>query len=89
MKLFQYIENSVALRSHAYRAALQEIIREKDPNIEHGSIKLTLKKAHDLPFPQYVQSSFERNICSLLCKPMHMNCSHFLSYRKKLIINNR
>ena len=46
------------MRSHAYRAALQEIIREKDPNIEHGSIKLTLKKAHDLPFPQYVQSSF-------------------------------
>ena len=51
---FFLTENPIALRSHVYRAALQEIIRDKNPKMEHGSIKLTLKKAHDLPFPQYV-----------------------------------
>ena len=46
------IGNLVALRSHVYRAALQEIIRDKDPRVEHVSIKLTHKRAYDLPFDQ-------------------------------------
>ena len=53
MALLIYIAGKEAnLRTHCYRAALQEIIHEKDPNLLHGCIKLTFKQTHHLTFKQ-------------------------------------
>ena len=40
------------LISHCYRAALQEIILAHDPHAPLGSIKLTMRKAHQKPFAE-------------------------------------
>ncbi|XP_069138875.1 methyltransferase-like protein 25B [Argopecten irradians] len=54
------IANSPNLKLHCYRAALQYIIKQTHPEFNHGSIRLTLKRAEELPFESYVQHSLEK-----------------------------
>ncbi|XP_064608363.1 uncharacterized protein LOC135472677 isoform X2 [Liolophura sinensis] len=48
-------ENRPNLIVHSYRAALQQIILEKDPNFQRGAIKITMKKAEEIPFHKYAE----------------------------------
>lgn len=45
-----FAENGPNLIVHSYRAALQEIILEKDPSFQRGAMKVTMKKAEEMPF---------------------------------------
>jgi len=54
------LNNLPSLRSHVYRCALQEIILDKAPHMEHGSIKLSVKKTYQLPFRLYAEKSLLR-----------------------------
>ncbi|KAI0215792.1 Protein RRNAD1, partial [Lamellibrachia satsuma] len=53
-------KSSPELVSHAYRAALQEIVMEKCPSMQHGSVKLTMRKAHHMSFKEYAKVGLKR-----------------------------
>ncbi|XP_064620857.1 methyltransferase-like protein 25B isoform X2 [Lineus longissimus] len=53
-------DNPPELILHSYRAALQEIILDIDPTINHAAIKLTIKKAQQMTFESYASLALEK-----------------------------
>ncbi|ELT93725.1 hypothetical protein CAPTEDRAFT_126903, partial [Capitella teleta] len=48
------------IRSHAYRAALQEVIHLVAPSMQHGAVKLTFKNLSDISFEQYASQALQK-----------------------------
>ena len=69
---FIFSENAPQLVSHVYRAALQEIIRDKDEKFDHERARATVKHSGQMDFETCVFTVFFENtieINTVPCKP--------------------